>query len=88
MTDILYLINSISSTSIPVEIASAINEHTSSSVTLGVLMQDSNHILDPDIQEMELPIIFFGGSGNFDITPYRQCSWIAAPCRDDFVAVS
>ncbi|OYR42854.1 glycosyltransferase family 4 protein [Halorubrum sp. Hd13] len=72
MPDVLYLVNSISSTSIPVEIASAINEYTSSNVTVGVLMENSNNRLDPDVQEMELPIIFFGGSGNFDITPYRR----------------
>ena len=70
--NILYIINSVSSTSIPVEIASAINKYTSSTVTVGVLMTSSNDRLDPDIREMELPMVFFGGTGNFDITPYRR----------------
>ncbi|MDB2253508.1 glycosyltransferase family 4 protein [Halorubrum ezzemoulense] len=72
MTDVLYLVNSISSTSIPVEIASAINEHTCSNVTVGVLMEGSDDILDPDVQEMELPIVCFGGTGNFDPVPYQR----------------
>ncbi|MDB2239112.1 glycosyltransferase family 4 protein [Halorubrum ezzemoulense] len=72
MPDVLYLVNSISSDSIPAEIASAINKHTPSNVRVGVLMESSNSRLDPDIQEMELPVIFFGGSGNLDIAPYRR----------------
>ncbi|MFC6614895.1 glycosyltransferase family 4 protein [Halopenitus salinus] len=72
MPNILYLVNSVSSTSIPVEIGYAVNEYTSSNVTIAVLMNDDNSTLDPDVQEMGLPMKFFGGSDNFDIKLYRR----------------
>lgn len=70
MPDVLYLVNSVSSTSIPVEIGHAVNHHTDSNVTIGALMENSNMDVDPDVQSMDIPIIFFGGSGNFDLKVY------------------
>ncbi|WP_338729862.1 glycosyltransferase family 4 protein [Haladaptatus sp. DJG-WS-42] len=72
MPDILYLVNSISSTSIPIEIGNAINQHTDSNVTIGAFFESAGMTLDPDIQKMDLPTEFFGGSGNFDLKAYRR----------------
>lgn len=72
MAEILSLVNTVSSTSIPVEIAHAVNCKTDSRVTIGALMQDHNVELDADIESMNLPVRFFSGRSNFDLSLYRK----------------
>lgn len=70
MPRVLSLVNTASSTSIPVEIAAAVNSETNSQVTIGSMFQDVETVLDPDLEAMDLPIEFFGGDSNFDPEPY------------------
>lgn len=72
MPEVLSLVNVVSSTSIPVEIASAVNKYTPSSVTIGNLMQGPEMDIDPDVESMDLPIVFFDSGSNFDIKGYKQ----------------
>lgn len=72
MPNVLFIVNTVSTTSIPIEIANAIIKHTGTNVTIGALMEESNTDLDPDIRSMGVPIVCFGGSGNFDVTAYRR----------------
>ncbi len=72
MPEVLSLVNTISSTSIPVEIAHAVNQHTDSQVTVGGVMESPEERLDPDVDSMDLPIRFFEGDSNFDFEAYRR----------------
>jgi glycosyltransferase involved in cell wall biosynthesis len=72
MISILNLVNSVSSTSIPVEIAHAINKQTDARITVGSLMQSKDSDLDPDIQSMNLSMEFFSGQSNYDPRPYKR----------------
>ena len=72
MISILNLVNSVSSTSIPVEIAHAVNEQTEAKITIGSLMQSKDVDLDPDIQSMNLSMEFFSGQSNFDHRAYKR----------------
>ncbi|WP_137284659.1 glycosyltransferase family 4 protein [Halorussus salinisoli] len=72
MPEVLSLVNVVSSTSIPVEIASAVNEYTPSAVTMGNLMQDPEVDIDPDVESMDLPIVFLDGGSNFDVRGYKR----------------
>lgn len=71
MISVLSLVNSVSSTSIPVEIAHAINEQTDAQVTVGSLLQSKDDDLDPDIHSMDLSTEFFSGQSNFDPRSYK-----------------
>lgn len=72
MPEVLSLVNSISSTSIPVEIAHAVNKHTSSQVTMGDVMETPDVDIDSDVKSMNLPIVYFSGDSNFDPGGYKQ----------------
>lgn len=72
MAKVLSLVNSISSTSIPVEIADAVNRRTNSQVTVGSIMQTPTTDLDPDIDSNSLPIEFFSGLSNYDYQAYKR----------------
>jgi len=72
MPDVLYLVNTVSSTSIPIEIGHAVDRHTGSTVTIGGLLESTDAPVDPDVREMDLPVERFGGSGNFDVGAYRR----------------
>jgi|AntDeeMetagen681_2_1112603.scaffolds.fasta_scaffold02740_4 glycosyltransferase involved in cell wall biosynthesis len=74
MPAVLSLVNTISSTSIPVEIAHAVNKYTSSNVTVGALLESANMALDPDVRAMNLEIEFFNGVSNFD--PKLYCALV------------
>lgn len=71
MINVLYVVNNVSSTSIPIEIGNAVTKHTDSTVTIGAIMERSDKDLDPDVLSMDVPIVFFGGSGNFDVAAYH-----------------
>lgn len=72
MLNVLYVVNTVSPTSIPIEIGNAVTNHTDSTVTIGALMENSDIDVDPDVLSMDVPIKFFGGSGNFDVAAYRR----------------
>lgn len=69
---VLFFVNKISSTSIPVELGDKINEMTDTQISIVSFYDDSLNEIDPDVAAMDTEIYTLGATSRFDISAYRQ----------------
>jgi glycosyltransferase involved in cell wall biosynthesis len=72
MTRVLVFVNDFTSTSIPVEIATKVQTETQTEIILVSYYNKSDDELDPDLQELDIPMICLGASSRVDIKAYRE----------------
>jgi glycosyltransferase involved in cell wall biosynthesis len=65
-------VNDLTSTSIPVEMAAKVNEETQIKIVLVSYYTKQGHKFDPDLQEMEIPMICLGADSRTDLQAYRK----------------
>jgi len=71
MVSVLAFMNSVSSTSIPLEIAENIHTDTPAKVTVASLYDDTVSDLDPDVRAFDVDIIPLGANSRIDFRAYR-----------------
>jgi len=76
MVRVLVLVNELVSTSIPVEIAAKTHAQTDAEITIVSYYDESGDKIDPDISELDLPIIRLGASSRVDPAAYRLLRFI------------
>jgi len=72
MVSVLHLINNVTSTSIPLEIAENIHTTTEIDVHVAEFYGAATKDIDPDVAEFEVPITNLGGQSRFDLEAYRK----------------
>ncbi len=71
MMKVLFFVNTVSSTSIPVEVAGKIDEQTDVDVSIASFYDRSLENVDPEIKSLTTNIYTLGGGSRFDIKAYR-----------------
>ena len=72
MVSVLHLINDVTSTSIPLEIAEKIHTTTEIEVHVAAFYDIASKDIDPDVADFEVPITNLGGQSRFDLKAYRN----------------
>jgi glycosyltransferase involved in cell wall biosynthesis len=72
MVNILFFVNSLRSTSIPVEIAGKINDISDENLILASYYDGPEDDLDSDVGNLEIPTIMFDATSRADISAYRK----------------
>jgi glycosyltransferase involved in cell wall biosynthesis len=80
MVHIAFLVNELTSTSIPVEIAAEIHRTTNTDVQLISYYDSPNDDIDPDVEDMAVPKIKLGATGRVDFSAYKKLREI---CKQD-----
>jgi glycosyltransferase involved in cell wall biosynthesis len=72
MVRVGHFVNELTSTSIPVEIAAEVHRTTSADVLLVSFYDSSDDEIDPDVAEIEVPVIRLDADGRLDIDAYQR----------------
>ena len=71
MTAVLHLINDVTSTSIPLEIAERIHTETDIDTRVASFYDISSDDIDPDVADFSVPVTNLGGHSRFDLGAYQ-----------------
>jgi glycosyltransferase involved in cell wall biosynthesis len=72
VTRVLVFVNDLTSTSIPVEMAAKVGEETQTEIVLVSYYTKQGDKLDPDLQELEIPMVCLGADSRTDLQAYRK----------------
>jgi len=72
MPSVLILVNELTSTSIPIEIAAKVNNKTNTEALLVSFYDESDDDIDPDVDELDFPVYRLEASSRVDYSAYRK----------------
>ncbi|WP_267161074.1 glycosyltransferase family 4 protein [Halovenus salina] len=85
MVKVLFFVNELTSTSIPVEISAKVHSQDDVEVTLVSYYDGSNDEIDPDVAELDIPMVKLAADSRLDFAAYRRLRQICVEQNIDIL---